>query len=326
ATMALTCCSTVLIGGWSFCSLLKRGSPAVRAARPPAGAVLYGTPPGAANRVPGLRVIVFTGETGDPVMRFGSRLGSPCGVRPTASLARAHRAQALDTRKTPVRFVVMTASQSSGFMRSSSWSRVMAALLTSIVGSSPALSSSAIRASTDAALPASSTAPRPLHPCDARSLPSFAAPSAPVEVPITRAPAAPRASAIACPMPREAPVTSATSFSSMGIPPGCAQRRFDRGGIVERQKAQVRAPLDAAVEAGEHLSRAAFDDLREVSCRERAQRVRPAHRARELQPEELPDLLGPLVGAGIHRAHVADVGSAKIDRGELLSEPRGSTA
>src|SRR6184192_4807415 len=94
ATMALTCCSTVLISGWSLYSLLKRGSPAVRAARPPAGAVLYGTPPGAANRVPGLRVIVFTGETGDPVMRFGSRLGSPCGVRPTASLARGHRALA----------------------------------------------------------------------------------------------------------------------------------------------------------------------------------------------------------------------------------------
>src|SRR5207245_4197372 len=73
---------------------LKRGSPAVRAARPPAGAVLYGTPPGATNRVSGLRVIVFTGETGDPVMRFGSRPGSPCGVRPTASLARGHRALA----------------------------------------------------------------------------------------------------------------------------------------------------------------------------------------------------------------------------------------
>src|SRR5258708_21061636 len=92
------------------------------------------------------------------------------------------RTHALERRNTPVRLVVMTASQSSGFMRSSSESRVTAALLTRIVGSSEAASSSPIKVSTEAAFPASSTAPRPLHPCDASVAPKRAAPSALVAV------------------------------------------------------------------------------------------------------------------------------------------------
>src|ERR1700730_4497865 len=235
------------------------------------------------------------------------------------------RTHALHRRNTPVRLVAMTASQSSGFMRTSSVSRVMAALLTRIVGSSPALSSSPTSASTEAAFPASSTAPRPLHPCDASAALKRAAPSALVDVPITRAPAPPRVSAMAWPMPREAPVTSATSFSSMGTPSGRRECRFKGRRVLQRQKIQVRTPLDPAVQAREHLARPAFDHLRD-SRAHRAQRVRPAHGVRQLAYQQLADLAGPLVRAGTYGADVADTWRAHLWRAQPLLEALGRAA
>src|SRR5256885_7673425 len=57
---------------------------------------------------------------------------------------------------------------------------------------------------------------------------------------------------MACPMPREAPVTSAISFSSMGTPSGRRECGLDAGRVLQRQKIQVRAPLDTRSE--EHTS------------------------------------------------------------------------
>ena len=102
-----------------------------------------------------------------------------------------------------------TASQSSGFMRIKSPSRVIPALLTRMPGISLTASRLPSKASTEAASATSSTAPRPA----VTALPSQAvmasAPAGVVAVPMTWAPALANASAMARPMPREAPVTSA---------------------------------------------------------------------------------------------------------------------
>src|SRR3984893_6182650 len=83
ATMALTCCSTVLISDWSLCRLF-RGCPPFASVRPVAGQVLWGNTAGPATRLPPVRVIVFAGETAGLVPRAGRRARSPvaCVQRP----------------------------------------------------------------------------------------------------------------------------------------------------------------------------------------------------------------------------------------------------
>src|SRR5205085_24 len=76
----------------------------------------------------------------------------------------------------------------------------------------------------------SSTRPPPLAlPC-ARRLEMPSAPLSEVDVPTTTAPAFARASAIASPMPREAPVTIATCPFSIA---STLRGRFERGAILE---------------------------------------------------------------------------------------------
>ena len=115
------------------------------------------------------------------------------------------------SRKTEPRFVPMTASQSSGFIRRSSVSRVMPALLTRMV-TAPSRDSISETAASQAAPSATSRAmPRPFAPADFSESSIAAMPVGPVAVPMTVAPCAASAIAIARPMPRDAPVTSATS-------------------------------------------------------------------------------------------------------------------
>src|SRR6185312_6926886 len=102
------------------------------------------------------------------------------------------------------------------------------------------------RVSIEAASPTSRTAPRPLYACDANVAVSAAAPSALVEVPTTLAPAPASARAIALPIPREAPVTSATSFLSIRSSSYGCERCGERGRVLHRQVFQPRPLLDAA--------------------------------------------------------------------------------
>ena len=150
---------------------------------------------------------------------------------------------------------------------------------------------------------------------------SSAAPASLVAVPTTRAPAAARARAMAWPMPREAPVTSATSFSSMLTTPSC------------RTLAPVAASAaaDVARSSSARQARSARRSMRRLrpvstlpgphsmSCamavgRQRAHGVLPAHRARQLPHQQCADVIRLLMRGGIHRADVADRGLARAAR------------
>ncbi|MCY1183899.1 hypothetical protein D9M73_245540 [compost metagenome] len=89
-------------------------------------------------------------------------------------------------------------------------SRVMPALLTRMVGAPNNSWTLARVAATDSSLHTFSSRPVPSMPCSLRVAAMFAAPEAEVAVPTTMAPMRPSSSAMAWPMPRLAPVTSAT--------------------------------------------------------------------------------------------------------------------
>src|SRR5688500_12389407 len=106
-------------------------------------------------------------------------------------------------------------------MRISNRSRVMPALLTRL---EPAPCSYAIASTSASTPPPSATESRlPAPPCAASRSPIACAPASVVAVPTTFAPSAASSSAIAAPMPRLAPVTSATSPSS-SLPMMCVPR------------------------------------------------------------------------------------------------------
>src|SRR5439155_24031737 len=100
-----------------------------------------------------------------------------------------------------------------------------------------------------------------------------AAPSSVVAVPATLAPERASASAIALPMPRVAPVTSAICPSSI-FPPvarACSaavsrggNRGSDRLAVVQRQRGQI--GHNALAQAGQDLARPALDDVRHALC------------------------------------------------------------
>ena len=100
-------------------------------------------------------------------------------------------------------------------MRIIKLSRVMPALLTRIVTAPKSSWICFIQLSTDSASDTLSTYPLPELPAAARYSEIAAAPFSLVAVPTTVAPCAARFSAIALPMPRVAPVTSAILFSRL---------------------------------------------------------------------------------------------------------------
>src|SRR6202050_2424982 len=225
---------------------------------------------------------------------------------------------ALQRRNTPVRSVEITCSQSSAFMRRSSMSRVMAALLMRIVGRALVASRSAASASIEAASPTFRTAPRPCTPASETAALISAAPASLVAVPTTRAPAFASASAMARPMPREAPVTRAKSFSSMGLSRSRGECRVARCGVPEREALQVRAALNAPVEPGQYLAWPAFNERLRMVCKQRAHGIRPAHRSRKLLREKRANVLRIGVRRRIDGAVVGDVGCADRDAREAL--------
>src|SRR5437660_6491658 len=104
--------------------------------------------------------------------------------------------------------------------------------------------------------------PSPALPNTLRYAAIDAAPSILVAVPITVTPARASACAIAMPIPRVAPVTSASFCSDMFDPLsfGRLERREDRVAVVEGQYLDARR--DAPAQSAKHRSRAAFDDVR----------------------------------------------------------------
>ena len=118
------------------------------------------------------------------------------------------RKTALEARNTDLRLTCMMSSHSSSFIRIRRLSRVMPALLTRISNLPNSFSMSAIRFSMVSGSAEFKARPSPPH-CAKRSL-IAAAPLSLVAVPMTLAPAAASVSAIAAPIPRDAPVTNAT--------------------------------------------------------------------------------------------------------------------
>src|SRR5688500_10704229 len=183
------------------------------------------------------------------------------------------RITARDRRNTLRRLVAITSSKSSSFMRSARLSRVMPALFTRMATSPSSLMS----ASHCAALRTSSTRPF-----------IFLAPSSLVDVPTTLAPALRSSSAIASPMPREAPVTRASlpvSISRLAF-----ERLFERCAIGGGER--LHAGRDALGHARQHLARATFDDVRHAAVDHLADGLHPAHRRRGLAKQRVLDAAG----------------------------------
>src|SRR5690606_3259423 len=168
-------------------------------------------------------------------------------------------------------------------MRMSRLSRVMPALLTRIETGPNSFAIASTSASTDAASVTSSLRPCPPAACS-RS-PIAAAPPSEVAVPTTVAPSAASSSAIAAPIPRLAPVTSATSpcntlsiNCSFSLPVG--QRGVEILGGAEG--AGVEGFVDALAQAGQDLARAALGDAGGAARGERLHAAGPLHRQVEL--------------------------------------------
>src|SRR4051794_9934845 len=113
----------------------------------------------------------------------------------------------------------------------------------------------------------------------------LAAPSAVVPVPTTVAPSFASACAIALPIPRVAPVTSATCAESdpIALPSSSTgsnggERLFETRAIVERKCRH--ALVDASRETGQDLAGPAFDDMCDAAPRKGFDGFAPAHGTR----------------------------------------------
>src|SRR6266550_7878410 len=177
-------------------------------------------------------------------------------IRPARRLLMP-RAACLIIRNAPLKFVSRTASQSSSLMRNTRLSRRVPALFTRMSIGPRSRSTSATAASTCSPWATSHAYPR----ADAPS--RCAAACAPVPsraITATFAPAVCSALAIACPMPRLPPVTSAT-FSHRSIFMRRSGRLEERGDVDRRAEAHYCGPgQDASQQTGEHASRADLEE------------------------------------------------------------------
>src|SRR6185437_15985719 len=217
---------------------------------------------------------------------------------------------------------------SSSFMRISNWSRVMPALLTRI--ERPPRSFTIVSINPSTAAPSVTFNTRPSPPCADSRCVMACAPASEVAVPITFAPCAASSSAIAAPMPRVAPVTSAISPCSNPLirylPKSlwtrikADQSRFSASirfhpcrksllAINERcpqldgcaERARIDGFVDALAQAGQHLAGTAFEDLRGAVLHQRLHGVCPQHRHVQLALERRTDELdaGMRLGVGV---------------------------
>src|SRR5574337_594847 len=224
----------------------------------------------------------------------------------------------------------MIACQSSSFMRSSNWSRVMPALLIRIETEPNSFAIASIRPST--AAPSVTFSTRPWPPCAASRSPIAAAPPSLVAVPITVAPITASSSAIAAPMPRLAPVTSAISpCSGLLMDRSFVNRKLCSGplgaGGVEFGRGADRPRLDALVEAldqaGQHLARTEFGDARGTAGGQCLHAFGPAYRQVQLALQRAADLVERGVALCLGVLDHRNRRQPPVDRGHALAQAIG---
>src|SRR5690606_38234746 len=229
------------------------------------------------------------------------------------------RITALQLRKTLVRLVSRIACQSSSFIRISRLSRVMPALLTRIESGPNSLPTSPTSASM--ASPSASSSPRPWPlPIAGRRWPRASAPAWLVAVPTTVAPCSASRSAIAAPMPRLAPVTSAISpFRGWVIAADSSGRSVlpsGQGGVElfrRAERARLQRTVDALRQAGQDLARAALRDPDGTARGQRLHASRPLHREVQLAHQRVADRVRTLVHLAVHVLHHRQLRFAPFD-------------
>ena len=237
------------------------------------------------------------------------RRGRDVDDAPGSSAASSTLPTARVIRNAPRRFASSTWSQSSSFIRTRSWSRVMPALLTSR-SIRPNRSSRRLheplarpRARLTSATTASADRAQRLELLD-RSLEP--APRRAQRLPRRRRPR-PATRAIARPIPRVPPVTTATRpASGLGLAharasASAATRLVERRRILDRVAARA---VDALEQPGQHPARARPRGRPSAPSRAQAlDAVGPADRARHLADQEGPHVVGLRGEPGVHVAH-----------------------
>src|SRR5262245_3079224 len=230
------------------------------------------------------------------------------------------RMTALQVRNTALKSVSITVCQSSALIRINSPSFVTPALLTRTDGVPSRDSMSLKHASTELAVATSSTVPRPCTPAADRYSSIARAPASLVAVPITRAPRLPSSSAIARPMPRDAPVTNASWSLSMLLLLAQLERRVERFRVLDRDHRQVGSLLDALVQRGQHLAGPAFDDRRDAAREHRAHGVGPTDGPEQLLAQSLADASRARVFLDVDGVDGRHVWQLDFDRCEACRE------
>src|SRR5438309_3163450 len=219
--------------------------------------------------------------------------------------------------KEAVRFVARTRSQSSRFIRSNSWSRVTPALLMRM-SSRPCLSATASgrRPSATASVTSAPTASaRPPAPAIAATVAAALSPRAAAT---TIAPCAASLVAIARPIPRDAPVTSATRPVRSNM-----ELRLDGRQIAGAANADDRGlAMDLANQPAQNGARTHLNIRGDALGRKAVHHRLPAYGRRHLRDQRLHCLssraFGFRVNVGDHRhARILD-----LERAQLRREPR----
>src|SRR5271170_1162761 len=105
-------------------------------------------------------------------------------------------------------------------------------------------------------------------------------------------------------MPRDAPLTSATSLLSITASCGRAERGADRLGIFQGRAADLPARSDTSIETREHFAGAAFEQLIGAATDYFEHRFGPAHGTGQLPAEQLADQDGVTVLAGVDGTYI----------------------
>src|SRR5690606_7217109 len=146
------------------------------------------------------------------------------------------------------------------------------------------------------------------------------APASLVAVPITVAPWAASAWAMACPIPRLAPVTSAT-FPSRLISSSFDETGDGVGKAVDAVQIMGGHALGAAlVQTGQHLARAALDQVGDALGGNVFDTLYPAHRAVQLLDQLLPQPVQVCRRPGGHVLYQGDLRRLPGQPGEILGQ------